>query len=454
MLPQIALALNAVLVFWLFRRDMRLRELPSTALWIPAVWLAIIGSRGVTLWLAPMGINLGGTDNLEGSPVDMAVILGLMAAAVFVLYRRAFDWSAFIRQNKVLIAIYLYCALSALWSENSLPTLKRAVKDFGHVLVALVLLSEANPWSAMRIVYVRVCYLLFPLSVVLIKYFPTVGRVPSRSGDAMFCGVSTHKNELGSLVFILGLFLVIDLMEMRQRQESQDKTDERIRYGMLAIGLWLLFTCNSVASMICFTLGCFLLWATGRLLQMQDPRQMLFRCLTVIVCVATLECCFNISGIILGFLGRDATLTGRTEIWDMVEHTHTDPILGCGFYSFWSTEDAQEISELFKGTLGTVHNGLLEMYLNGGAIGLALLILLLLIWGRRSFQLMLEGTLRGRLTLTFWILAVIHNFSETGYFRMTPLWFTLILLMIKCPPSRQTMAAENSAASASIPSSA
>jgi exopolysaccharide production protein ExoQ len=449
MLPQLALALNAALVFWLFRRDMRVRELPSSALWIPAIWLVILGSRTLTQWLATVGIIVGGTSNLEGSPLDMAVFLGLIVSAVVVLARRGFDWAAFVRTNKVLIAIYLYCALSALWSEYSLPTLKRAIKDFGNVLVALVFLSELDPFEAIQIVYVRVSYLLFPLSIVLIKYFPAIGRVPSRSHENMFAGVTTHKNALGELVLVLGLFLIVDLVQMRQRREGQDKTDERIRYGMLAFGLWLLLTCNSVASVICFALGCFLLWVTGRLLQMQDPKQMLFRCLTAIVCVATLEYCLNISGIILGMLGRDATLTGRTEIWDMVEKAHTDPIVGCGFYSFWTTEAAQEISALYLGTLGTTHNGLLEMYLDGGYIGLALLILLLLVWGRRSVQQMLEGTLRGRLTLTFWLLAVIHNFSETGYFRLTPLWFTLILLMIKCPPSRQTISVANATTSGS-----
>lgn len=450
MLPQLALGLNFVLVFWLFRRDMRLRALSSPTLWIPAVWLALVGSRAVSAWLAAIGINVGATNNLEGSPLDMAVFLGLMAAAVLVLIRRRFDWATFVRRNKVLILIYLYLALSAFWSVVGFVSLKRALKDFGHVLLALVLLSAPNPLIAIRIVFVRVSYLLFPLSVVLIKYFPNIGRVPDRGGSNLFCGVAMHKNELGVLVFVLGLFLVIDLMEMRRRREGQQKTDEWIHYGMLAMGLWLLFTCDSKTSLTCLALGCLFLWGTGRLLQMQDPKRMLFRCLTVIACLAALEFGLGISDIILDTLGRDKTLTGRTDIWEMVKQTHTDPLVGCGFYSFWTTEGAQEISAKFLGTLNSAHNGLLEMYLDGGAIGLALLIFLLMVWGRRSIQQMLEGTVHGRLVLSFWILAVIHNFSETGYFRMGPLWFTLLVLMIECPPTRQVMALDISTDTASV----
>ena len=237
MLSQIALILNTALVFWLFRRDMRLRELPSSALWIPAIWLVIIGSRTVTQWLAAFGINVSGTTNEEGNPLDMVVFIGLMVASVVVLGRRNFDWPAFVRANKVLIAIYLYCALSALWAEYSLPTLKRALKDFGNILVALVLLSELDPMQAIRIVYVRVCYLLLPLSVVLIKYFPAIGRMPDRSHNTMFIGATTHKNALGRTCFhTVGLFVIVDLMEMWQQRDWQQKKDEWIT--LRHVGRW------------------------------------------------------------------------------------------------------------------------------------------------------------------------------------------------------------------------
>lgn len=447
--PLVALGLTIGLIVWLFRRDRRFRQLPSSALWIPAIWLAIVGSRPVSLWLSNIGINVGGNSNLEGSPVDMVFFLGLMILAVVVLVRRGFDWAAFATKNKVLLILYLYLALSAIWSEHGLPTLKRAVKDFGHVLVALVLLSEADPFTAMRVVFVRTSFVLLPLSVVFIKYFPSIGRVPDRSGSALLSGVAIHKNELGVLILVLGLLLMADLIAMRLRPEGQNKNDEKVRYGVLAVGLWLLLACQSVASLVCSVLGGLLLWGTGRLLRMQHPNRMFLRCLGIVTCLAVLEYGFNLSGMVLLALGRDSTLTGRTQIWEMVERTHTDPLLGCGFYSFWSTEGAQEISELFKGTLGTVHNGLLEMYLDGGAVGLALLLLLLLVWGRRSVQQMLEGTVLGRLTLVFWVVAVIHNFSETGYFRFSPLWFTLILLMIECPPFHQSPAAVDSTSNAS-----
>ena len=40
--------------------------------------------------------------------------------------------------------------------------------------------------------------------------------------------------------------------------------------------------------------------------------------------------------LILGFLGKDATLTGRTDLWEFVKICISQrPLLGWGFSAFW-----------------------------------------------------------------------------------------------------------------------
>lgn len=435
----VALFITGVFSFWLFRRDMQLRRMPSGALWIPAIWLTILASRSVGYWLGVLGIYRESGTTIEGSPVDMAVFLILIVSAILVLFQRPSSWMTFARDNKLLLLMYLYLALSSLWSEYPEATFKRAFKDFGHVLVALVFLSESDPLNAIRIVYVRISYLLFPLSVTFIKYFPNIGRVPDRSGDSMFTGVTGHKNSLGNTVFVLGLFLFIDVLEMRERKAEIPKTDLWVRYSLLVMAGWLLITCNSFTSMISLTLSSALVWYLGRILLRSDPKRVLYRGLTLVGVLGAIEYFFDVTSLISEEFGRGSGFSGRTEIWEMVRQTHTDPLIGCGFYSFWSTTAALEISALFKGTLATVHNGLLEMYLDCGAIGLSLLVLLLLLWGRRAIQLMLGGSFRGQLTLCIFVLTVMNNFSETHYFRFTPLWFTFLVFMIAYKPNSQAL---------------
>jgi O-antigen ligase len=72
--------------------------------------------------------------------------------------------------------------------------------------------------------------------------------------------------------------------------------------------------------------------------------------------------------------GRDATLTGRTGIWQTVLSEPINPLLGTGYTSFWLGERLQRIWALYPRTpLIQAHNGYLEVYLNLGLVGLTLL---------------------------------------------------------------------------------
>src|ERR1700677_1788317 len=163
-------------IFWLFRKDRQLRSFTSPALWIPFCWLGIIGSRPVSYWF-------GGGDSsdgdLGGNPINTVIFGVLTIGAIVVLQRRNFEWARFFRSNKALLAIYLFFAISTVWSPLGIVALKRLFKDFGTVLVGLVLLTEQDPLAAIRTVFVRVSYLLFPLSALVIKYYPAIGRAVS-----------------------------------------------------------------------------------------------------------------------------------------------------------------------------------------------------------------------------------------------------------------------------------
>src|ERR1700721_30572 len=79
-------------------------------------------------------------------------------------------------------------------------------------------------------------------------------------------------------------------------------------------------------------------------------------------------------------LGRDNTLTGRTEVWAAVlPEMERHALLGYGFGSFWT--DARRL--LYD--IPTSHNGYLDILLELGALGLALFIAWLL-WCARQLH--------------------------------------------------------------------
>ena len=83
----------------------------------------------------------------------------------------------------------------------------------------------------------------------------------------------------------------------------------------------------------------------------------------------------------LEMIGKDPTLTGRTELWAWVlDAIAQRPILGWGYAAFWSPNNpaAAEISRVLQWYVPEAHNGLLEMALNVGFVGASYLIFLLI----------------------------------------------------------------------------
>jgi O-antigen ligase len=407
---------------------MKWREAGSWELLIPGAWLAIQGSRPVSYWFGSGDM----ASDVEGNPVNTLIYAVFILASVVMLRKKGVNWGEFITQNKALCLIYCYLAMSAFWSDMPFISLKRLMKDFGCVLMALVFLTQADPGAAVRAVFVRVSYLLFPLSALCIKYFPEIGRSFTRAGEPMFTGLTTQKNSLGEVVFVFSLILLWDLYEIyKEGDRKGKKTQLLIRIGILIVGFWLLSKCDSQTSLLCLILGIVIFWGGLCLMRMRQGRQILMIFLAVIICLFTLDKTFGLSDMVIRAMGRNPTLTGRTDIWRLVLEQQTDPLVGNGFYTFWDSDKGKAVMNSFM-KINEAHNGYLEMYLDGGLIGDTLLGLLLLTAGKRVVDRLFSATTFGKIALIFWFLAIIYNLSETSYFRLDPLWFTFLLVTIEC----------------------
>ena len=77
----------------------------------------------------------------------------------------------------------------------------------------------------------------------------------------------------------------------------------------------------------------------------------------------------------LELIGKDPTLTGRTEIWAFVTNDiWMKPLFGWGYFGFWHANNpaAREISDAAGWIVPEAHNGLLELLLDLGFVGTAL----------------------------------------------------------------------------------
>src|SRR4051812_30726440 len=103
MTPQLALFASVIYVAWLFFQNGKQRSGCSRALWLPVIWLVILGSKSPATWLADLTHSARDT---EGSSLDTLTFMVLLAAGVRVLARRNVSWRAVMASNKWIFLFF------------------------------------------------------------------------------------------------------------------------------------------------------------------------------------------------------------------------------------------------------------------------------------------------------------------------------------------------------------
>ena len=194
------------------------------------------------------------------------------------------------------------------------------------------------------------------------------------NGEIQWTGVTLQKNGLGRLCLVSAFFLIWTLI---RRWNKTDVAAGKYQTGaellLLMMTLWLLkgpsMWAASATAIYALSLGLLTLFA---LLWMRKHRIQL----GANVWAAIVTCIIGL-GIITPFVGgstiaaftstvgRNATLTGRTEVWaGLLPDVMRQPFLGYGFGSFWT------LRRILDHHIGEAHNGYLEVCLGLGFVGL------------------------------------------------------------------------------------
>lgn len=426
--PSLALLLSALVTLWLVKKDQIPRPEMNFARWLVLLWLMIRASRPVTSWYGG-----GGDSEMEGNQTEALIMLLFFISAAVILMQRGFHFGSLPRLNIFFCLLLLYFGISCIWSPYSFVSLKRWSKEIGAVLVALLIVTDVSPAATFKMICVRSAYVLFPLSEVLIKYFPHLGRAYSVSGEPMVTGVTDQKNSLGLICCIFSLGLIWDLYDAKVDQRFKILGRE-LRPQLVALGLggWLLWDSQSKTSLLALVAGIFLFFGSYIPTARRSPTLFAGSSLALVY-IALLATGLStvLAAPLLQAVGRDATLTGRTEIWQAALAQPTDPLIGSGFYIFWN-EYGPAVWSHFQGNfyVRSVHSGYIETYLDGGAIGCTLLGAYIFILGAKLARIYDVQSSFSRVAFSLFVIFVITNFSEVYVLRLGSLWFLTIALTL------------------------
>ena len=434
MSSSLALCIWLVLLLALFCFDPARKLKTSAALWVPIVWFFFLGSRGPSLWLG-LSFNSNLAQSLEeGSPLDRTIFSLLTLAAFLILLLRSFKWREFAEHNFAFVLFLAFALLSVAWSDFPFATFKKWIRDVGAYLTILVVLSEPRPLDAVRTVLRRLYYLLVPLSVLLVKYYPNLGKAFSESGVQEYTGVSTTKNMLGVLCLVSGIFFFWDMVtRWHERGDSRVKWVMLVDIAFISMALYLLNLCGSKTSTVCLILGCAMIAAVHSNFGQRHISWIKAMAPAIFLFYLVLTLGFGMGAQLSEAVGGSADMSDRTNIWKAVLSVPINPVLGCGYQSFWLGPRIQWVWARLNGdNVFEAHNGYLQIYLDLGLIGLVLLSTFLIATYRKICKHLRPVTALGSLGLGLWTLLLLYNITEAS-FEVDLLLVTFLLAAIRLP---------------------
>jgi O-antigen ligase len=412
MSANVALLLWVVLLFLLLRFDPGRVSESSWTLWLPVFWFFIIQTRLPSQWLGRTTGTVA-TAFAEGNSFDRPILFGMIFFALVILVSRSFRWGEFFSQNLFLTVFLLFGLVSFLWSDFPAIALKRWFRDLGNYFTLLVVLSDPNPLQAVRTFLRRLYFVLIPLSVLMIRYYTYDAiHYDAWTGLPEYVGAATSKNTLGATCMLSGIFFFWDtITRWAERRETRTKRIILLNVVFFMMSFYLLRLSNSATSLACLFLGCGVILAYH--VWRQRPAFIKTLIPVFLFSYVILAYGFGLNDFVARTLGRDPSLTGRTQIWKSLLIFDTHWVLGTGYDTFWLGERLYQVWSLV-GFITQAHNGYLEFYLTFGIVGIFILVGILITSYRTICSSLTESPLAS-LVLAFWTLALFYNITEAAF---------------------------------------
>lgn len=302
------------------------------------------------------------SDAAEGDPFLQVIWLTIYVITFCLL---AVQWKGFTRipnnLNKPILVLTGIALFSYFWSNAPSITLRRAIGLAGTTLFAIYFATRYSSKEQLRLLAWTLGTAAV-LSLIFAVALPTYGLDVHPFAGA-WRGVFIQKNLLGRFMSVNAfIFLVIALSNKRYRW---------ITWSIFGLSVALILLSTSKTSLLIFTTLLILL-PFYRALRWHYSLFVPILIMVILVIAGFVIWFTTEAETVLGYFGKDVTLTGRTDLWYMAfTMIQQRPWLGFGYSGFWL--GAQGFSGYIWNVIGWpaphAHNGFLDLWLDLGLIG-------------------------------------------------------------------------------------
>ncbi|WP_017931777.1 O-antigen ligase family protein [Robiginitomaculum antarcticum] len=277
------------------------------------------------------------------------------------------NFTAFIRMvvfNPLIIICVIWCGLSFFWSIAPDVTMRRVVAIVMTTSFGLLLAAKYNWYELVQ--RLAVAYgILIIISFIFAIALPEYGRMQFIH-EGTWRGTWLEKNSFGAQM-AKALLIMMCAFAMKPKRGYI-----WVPLGILAFLAIILSTSKTAL------LGGVMMIAGMVFVRIMRANPVLR---IPVMYVAIVGCVGLAFGIIFmpeemfGLIGKDPSLTGRTQIWDgLIRAIEQRPWLGYGYGTFWADPLGPSYWVRFELDWGvpTAHNGWIETWLSVGFVGIAI----------------------------------------------------------------------------------
>ena len=269
-----------------------------------------------------------------------------------------------------VMAMVAIAWLSILWSVDPETTSRRCIALTITTLMGVYLFVRFDLDEFLRFVSV-VFALLIVVSLAWVFAFPDYGIHSDETHGGAWRGIFFHKNTNGRLmVFALAVFTVAAISGKVNRAFLTV-------FGLLAL-LVMIGSTSKTALLAALSIILSVV-ATMMVRGAAIKSALISLAVLAIVWHAGLLIYFSYEAI-LELLGRDPTLTGRTELWTFtLDLGFQRPLTGYGYNAFWFGDSSPGTVIAEAWGISHAHNSWIEVFINLGMPVVVLLLLTLMV---------------------------------------------------------------------------
>ncbi len=317
----------------------------------------------------PIELRMAATSSSADSSLTQFFIGAICLLCCALMYRYSASILAVCIEVKVMLALPLLAILSGLWSQAPMHSVVHGISLLVLTLFAVYLAVTLTDSQQMELL-IALGFGAISLSIGLAIVLPQYGIDLMGHHDNAWKGVFSSKNGCGQTA----LFLLMPVAFCTARSFSQ-----RVFLSVYSVFAFLLIGMSQAKTAwgLTFVFCTFVLCqrALGRF-RAKDASVILVAALPFALLV--LFVAYRYSEAILYAVGKDPTLSQRTEIWSAIMTSIAkQPFLGYGYIAFWNGMHGESFN-IFMAVhwlQGQAQNGFLDLWLQLGIVGLALFLI-------------------------------------------------------------------------------